>query len=67
MKDTKDWPLRLCSSCAEEYAAGGFTVKFAEPRRMIVNQRCAFCGLAVPVYACRIEGRGRPKRKQGRK
>lgn len=57
----KDYPLRLCSSCAEKYAAGGFAVKFANPKRMIVNQRCVFCGLAVPVYACRIEGGKRRK------
>lgn len=57
----KDYPLRLCSTCAAEYASGGFRVLFARPKYMIVNQQCSFCQRSVPVYACRIEGGKRRK------
>lgn len=59
-----DYPLRLCSTCAQEYADGGFTVEYAEPRALIGGRKCDFCGKALPVYACRISGRGKAKRKR---
>lgn len=59
-----DYPLRLCSGCAAEYADGGFTVEYAEPRSLIGGRKCDFCGKALPVYACRISGRGKPKREK---
>lgn len=60
----RDYPLRLCSTCAQEYADGGFTVEYAEPRVLICGRRCDFCGRSLPVYACRISGRGAPKRRK---
>lgn len=56
MPKKKDYPLHLCSTCAAEYAAGGFRVSVDHKRGMIVNNKCDFCGRHVPVYACRLEG-----------
>ena len=65
-KAGKDYPLLLCSTCAGEYAAGGFRVSYARPQRMIVGKKCSFCGKRVPVYQCRLDGRRpKPRRKTG--
>ena len=64
MTKKKDYPLRLCSTCAQEYAEGGFTVEYEEPRALIGGRRCDFCSRALPVYACRISGRGKAKRRK---
>lgn len=56
MTKKKDYPLRLCSTCAQEYADGGFRVSVDKKRGMIVNEKCSFCGRHVPVYAARLEG-----------
>ena len=60
----KDYPLRLCSTCAQEYAEGGFTVEYEEPRALIGGRRSDFCSRALPVDACRISGRGKAKRRK---
>lgn len=59
MAKKKDFPLRLCGHCAEEYASGGFIVEFQQPKEMIVGHRCDFCALLIPVYRARIAGKKR--------
>lgn len=56
-KKIKDYPMRICGACADEYAAGGFRIEFAQPREMIVTEKCSICEKHVPVYAARLAGR----------
>ena len=65
-KPGKDYPLQLCSTCAGEYAAGGFRVVCETPRQLLPARKCDGCGRYLPVFRCRLDGRGAArKRKTG--
>ena len=55
-KPPKDYPLRICSLCADLYTASGFSVEYAEPRIMRMD-KCSLCEQRRPVWPARLEGR----------
>jgi len=59
-KKPVDYPLHICSICAEVYAASGFKISFAAPK-ILSTGKCSLCEKRLPVYAARLDGRPRPK------